>query len=229
MIGSEVTAQQKADLVHEMRVYNNVQGFGEVLGVVSSPLDLMLVKNADITIGLNTKNKRTDLLQSVDLHMTDLYGLSYLMFKHGTICHRRIKKAYDLFVYRTALMDIFALTFFAVSDLTATAFIPYLWFSTFNLLITPFMFFVTGSVSQDFASNYMHRIYGEYRCNLVYSESFEPRILIGAFIDGLLFSSTYIQFYNYGGPLNIDHNSYVEFETLELYGIVILTTIVACR
>lgn len=68
----------------EIQSFNKVSNLGYVLGVVSSPLDQYLIGNADITVGIDTKFKKSDCFNSVDIQLKDLYGLSYLMFKHGT-------------------------------------------------------------------------------------------------------------------------------------------------
>ena len=35
--------------------------------------------------------------------MKDMFGLTYLLFKHGTLAHRRTKVVLDEFMYRTIL------------------------------------------------------------------------------------------------------------------------------
>jgi hypothetical protein len=44
-----------------------------------------MLAESDLTIGLMFKHMKSDCLAAVDIQMNDFYGLSYLMFKHGTL------------------------------------------------------------------------------------------------------------------------------------------------
>jgi hypothetical protein len=44
-----------------------------------------MIAESDLTIGLKFKHMKSDCLAAVDVQMSDFYGLSYLMYKHGTL------------------------------------------------------------------------------------------------------------------------------------------------
>ena len=56
-----------------------------------------------MSIGLITSFKQSDILAQTDIQMKDMFGLTYLLFKHGTLAHRRTKVVLDEFMYRTIL------------------------------------------------------------------------------------------------------------------------------
>jgi len=69
MIGSEVSALQKAELVRQIKAYNKISDLGFVLGVVSSPHDQYMIGSADVTVGLNNRYKKTDCIYGVDIKL----------------------------------------------------------------------------------------------------------------------------------------------------------------
>ena len=70
--------------------------------------------------------------------MKDMYGLSYLLFKHGTMAHRRLDKVLKEFLYRTILTMLVQLFFYIMSGFSTV--LPYgsFFFATFMVVLTPF-------------------------------------------------------------------------------------------
>jgi len=62
-----------------------------VISIISQQTDKMTIEEADITVGLIQNYKQSDVLARTDVQMKNLYGLTYLFFKHGTLAHRRTK------------------------------------------------------------------------------------------------------------------------------------------
>lgn len=60
------------------------------LAILGSSEDQNMISTADVTVGLKTKYSKSDNLVKVDIIMNDIYALSYLLFKHGTISQRRL-------------------------------------------------------------------------------------------------------------------------------------------
>jgi hypothetical protein len=49
-----------------------------------------LILEADLSIAINARYEQSDALVMADIVMRDFYPLTYLIFKHGTLCHRRL-------------------------------------------------------------------------------------------------------------------------------------------
>ena len=144
IVGSDVTAVQKADLVKEVRAYNTISDLGYVMGVVSSPHDQYLTHSADITVGLNTKYRKTDVITSADIYLKDFYGVSYLLFKYGTQYTRRMAAVQVLYTYRTMFFNYLTVFYYVASDFSGNQINDSFWKSTYICFISFFMFLTAG-------------------------------------------------------------------------------------
>ena len=74
--------------------------------------------------------------------MKNLYGLTYLFFRHGTLAHRRAKVVLTEFIARTVTTQIIAIFFFFVHGFSYI--LPYgrLFFSFFMAIQTPIQFWI---------------------------------------------------------------------------------------
>ena len=101
--------------------------------------------------------------------MRDIYGISYLLFKHGTILHRRLRVVLNEFVYRTILLSIIQLFFFIMSGFSTV--LPYgaIYFATHVAIISPIQYFLEGIMHTDYGYGIFHRIFGEYKFNKSHS------------------------------------------------------------
>jgi hypothetical protein len=97
--------------------------------------------------------------------MRDIYGISYLLFKHGTILHRRLRVVLNEFLYRTILLSMIQLFFFIMSGFSTV--LPYgaLFFATQVAIISPIQYFLEGIMHTDYGYGIFHRIFGEYKFN----------------------------------------------------------------
>lgn len=164
-MGSTVTPYQKRDLTAAIRQFSIQGKQGYVVSVVASQADKFTSLEADITVGISRSYQQSDLLACSDVQMRDIYGISYLLFKHGTILHRRLRVVLNEFVYRTILLSIIQLFFFIMSGFSTV--LPYgaLYFASHVAIISPIQYFLEGIMHTDYGYGIFHRIFGEYKFN----------------------------------------------------------------
>ena len=123
------------------------------------------------------------------MQIRDIYGITYLLFKHGTILHRRLRVVLNEFLYRTILLQIIQLFFFITSGFTTV--LPYnqLFFATHVAFVSPLLYFFEGITHVDYGFAIFHRIFGEYKFNKTHNLGvldFTPVILSSLFDSGLI-------------------------------------------
>ena len=101
--------------------------------------------------------------------MQDLYGLSYLLFKHGSMLHRRLKQVTKEFVYRTCLAMCIHFTFFVCSGFSITMPLKMKYFMIFMSVLSPLMYWVEAIFHIEYGQRILHRVFGEYKNNQVNS------------------------------------------------------------
>ena len=125
--------------------------------------------------------------------MRDIYGISYLLFKHGTILHRRLRVVLNEFMYRTILLSIIQLFFFIMSGFSTV--LPYgaLYFATHVALFSPIQYFVEGIMHTDYGYDIFHRIFGEYKFNKGHTLNFFDfsGVIFSSIFDAMLFCLFY--------------------------------------
>ena len=150
------------------------------------------------------------------MQIRDIYGISYLLFKHGTILHRRLRVVLDEFVYRTILLMVIHLFFFITSGFTTM--IPYnqLFFAAHVAIISPILYFLEGITNTDYGYGVLHRIFGEYKFNKAQNLNFldfTPQMLSSLF-DSVLLCFFYMAFvYKWSDDLDVTEsgkNSFLE-------------------
>ena len=67
------------------------QGF--VMSIIHGNCDRYMYDHADVSVGITDVNSssKSDILLNSDIHMNHLFGLTYLLLKHGNATHRRLK------------------------------------------------------------------------------------------------------------------------------------------
>ena len=89
-VGSGISIHQKRDLTRLLRGYAHRGNLGYVMSLVSSTADRYMLSEADVTVGLRAvQASQPELLAHCDIQMDHFYALTYLLFKHGTLAHRR--------------------------------------------------------------------------------------------------------------------------------------------
>ena len=126
--------------------------------------------------------------------MQDVYGISYLLFKHGTVMHRRVGVVLNEFLYRTVLLSIVQLFFFTMSGFSTV--LPYnpFFFTAFSSVLSLLQYYFEGIMHMDYGYGIFHRIFGEYKFNKRYSLNFFDfsGVMITAAIDGFFYCLFYL-------------------------------------
>jgi len=165
-----------------------------VVSVIAQQADKFTIEESDISIGLIQSYKQSDVLARTDVQMKNLYGLTYLFFKHGTLAHRRAKVVLTEFIQRTVMTQLISIFFFFVNGFSYN--LPYgrFFFSFFMAIQTPIQFWMEGISHLDYGYSIVHRIFGEYKSNLTTQLAFVDflNVFIIGLLDGLIFISTYL-------------------------------------
>ena len=132
-------------------------------------------------------------MAAVDIQLQDFYGVSYLLFKHGTFYIRRKAEMQTLYNYRTLLINIITISFIFQNCLSAMDPFSNLFFTVFMLVITPTVYFVIGSTHKNFGFDYFYRIFGEYKYYFLSQGVFTSyQFIAQALVDFVIFLSMYI-------------------------------------
>ena len=141
------------------------------------------------------------------MQMRDLYGLGYILFKHGTVLHRRLKVVVDEFIYRTVLLSITQLFFFIMGGFSTV--LPYgaLFFGAHTAVFSPISCLLEGVMHTDYGYGVFHRIYGEYKFNKATPGALEfLGVIFSAVTDAVLFCLFYAAGATYWQDLQITTN-----------------------
>lgn len=165
VVGSQVSANQKADLVAALKEFNLQANLGYVLSVIGNCADMYMINEADVNIGLIQKYKSSDNLALTDINVTELHSLTYILFKHASHLNRRQRTVINFFFYRTVLL--FSIMTFYIASAGLSAILPFQMYFTmiFMHILTPFQYFIFGISHKDHGFDQFHRIFGEYRNN----------------------------------------------------------------
>jgi len=110
---------------------------GYVLSIINSSSDRFMANHADVTIGLRQKFRSSDSLALTDMTVTELHSLTYIMFKHATILHRRLFSVIKFFLHRTVLFATILTVFIGFSGLSYTLPFKYVFVIFFTHIFTP--------------------------------------------------------------------------------------------
>ena len=129
--------------------------------------------------------------------MDHFYGLTYLLFKHGTLAHRRQNVVFNEVVWRTAFTFLNQAFFFAVNGYSATMPYSLVFYSAFMSFLTPAQYLIEGIFATDYGYAVLHRIIGEYKQNHQYGRlDFSVlMVMLSAGLDCALFNLVYIGHY----------------------------------
>ena len=135
------------------------------MSIISCPGDKFMIKEANVSVSLDHTRKQSDTLAKTDIRMTNLYALTYLLFKHGTLTNRRIHIVFDEYLYRTALTMIVQIIFFVANGLSHTDIYGKLFYPLFMVCLTPIQFWIEAITHSDYGFHVFYRIFGEYKHN----------------------------------------------------------------
>lgn len=95
--------------------------------------------HADVSIVLNTKfQKMSEIQIKADIVMNSLYPLTYLLFKHGSICSRRINNAAKMILYRSFLIAMVIAFYMSMECFSGSLPAKNLMLIMFMVLVSPF-------------------------------------------------------------------------------------------
>ncbi len=109
----------------------------------------------------------TTLQIKTDIVMNSIYALTYVLFKHGTFCSRRIHEVTKLIIYRTFFIATVYLSFMGVNGLSASMPIKRMMIFMFFVIVSPIQILIYGISYRDVGFRYLYRIYGEYKRNFL--------------------------------------------------------------
>lgn len=89
VVGSQITPIQKAELVKALKEFNMQANLGYIMSVIGNSSDMYMLNEADVNIGLVTKYRSSDNIALTDMNVTELYALTYILFKHASHLNRR--------------------------------------------------------------------------------------------------------------------------------------------
>lgn len=118
VVGSQITTNQKINIVKALKDFNLEGNIGYVLSIINSSSDRFLANHTDVTIGLKQKYRSSDSLALTDMNVTELHSLTYIMFKHATLLHRRLFCIVKFFIHRTVLLATILTIFVLFSGLS---------------------------------------------------------------------------------------------------------------
>jgi magnesium-transporting ATPase (P-type) len=132
----------------------------------------------------------TTLSLKTDLVMNSVYPLTYLLFKHGTYCNRRIHETSKIFLYRTFFLAIILAVFMCIHGFSASMPFKRMMFFMFFLIVHPIQLLMYGITYRNVGYKYLYRIYGEYQRNFLVNLFHRYDVclmLFYAILDGLVF------------------------------------------
>lgn len=144
------------------------------------------MNHADIAVALTSKKQKLSALQiQTDIVMNSLYPLTYLLFKHGTLCNRRVNEVSKLFIYRTLFLGIIISVYMCLHGFSASLPIKRLMLILFIVVVSPTQIVLHGLSFKNVGFDYVHRIYGEYKRNALMN-MFTRYNLIEMFLNAIL-------------------------------------------
>ena len=131
--------------------------------------------------------------------MKDMYGLSYLLFKHGSMSKRRLRQVVLEFTYRTVLTMLIQLAFCVWNGFSTVS--PYgtFFFAMLMVVLSSIQFFVQGILHVEYGFQILNRIFGEYQFNTIKTLTTQDlvSVILSATFDALVFNVFYyFRFYH---------------------------------
>jgi len=182
MLGFSISSIQKKELIEAIKQFNPLSN---TLAIVSSSEDALMAKAADSTVALQTRYCLSDSLIQSDIMMNNFYGMTYLLFRHGTFLHRRLAEATRLLIYRSFLLLFATLPFMCQNGFVSVIPFKALGLTSFVALLSPIQIIAHASTYLDIGYHCYHRVFGEYKRNLIIP-FFSSSIVIKELLSALL-------------------------------------------
>jgi hypothetical protein len=163
----EVGPLLRGALVKHLGEYNRHGGKGGVLAAITTSKDRFMLSDADVSVSLQNNSSESKVQAAADIVMSDFYGFTYLLFKHATQMQRRIMLLQENYLYRVFLVAVMQLYGFLVSGLSSDPVFPDSFIGFFIGISTPFGLCYASIFHSNYGYNVFHRIYGEYKANMI--------------------------------------------------------------
>jgi magnesium-transporting ATPase (P-type) len=151
-----------------MKAFNLDEVNQNIMAIVSQSKDQILMSQADVSVALTSENQPLSSIKLLaDISMNSLYPLTYLLFKHGTLCNRRVREVTKVLLYRTFLLAWIISTFMCIHAFSASLPFKRLMIILFIVLVSPLQIFFHGFSYRDVGFQYIYRVYGEYKRNMM--------------------------------------------------------------
>ena len=138
VVGSGISVYQQRDLARLLRTHGRRGDAGYVMGLVSGNADRFMLPEVDVSIGLRgPSTPPAELLARCDIQMDHLYGIGYLLLKHGTLAHRRLGVLFDELLWRTAFTFLDQAFYFAANGHTLAMPSGLIFYAAFMTVISP--------------------------------------------------------------------------------------------
>jgi magnesium-transporting ATPase (P-type) len=151
-----------------MKAFNLDEVNQNIMAIVSQTKDQILMSQADVSVALTSENQPLSSIKLLaNISMNSLYPLTYLLFKHGTLCNRRVREVTKVLLYRTFLLAWIISTFMCIHSFSASLPFKRLMIILFIVLVSPLQIFFHGFSYRDVGFQYIYRVYGEYKRNVM--------------------------------------------------------------
>ena len=97
--------------------------------------------------------------------MSEFYGLTYLIFKHGTILHRRKIFLQENYLYRVILIQVLLVFNFINCGFSSSNPFYDVFFAVVIGIVTPFGCLTNSLFHKNDGYDVLHRVFGDYRIN----------------------------------------------------------------
>ena len=163
VVGSSITPTQKKDLTSAMRQFLITGKQGFVMSIVNGNCDRYMYDQADVSIGITDGvTNKSDIVINSDIHMTHLFGLTYLLLRHGNATHRRLKQVLKEFIYRSVLNFCIFMFFFITDGFSFILPFQDAFITAFVSIVSPMLYYFESIFYIDYGQGIFHRVFGEY-------------------------------------------------------------------
>mmetsp|Transcript_14892 Transcript_14892/g.23076 ORF Transcript_14892/g.23076 Transcript_14892/m.23076 type:complete len:194 (-) Transcript_14892:1424-2005(-) len=161
------------------------------LAVVAGFEDFYMLNSASVSLNLEIANdKSTDFTARSQANIRDFSSISYLLFKHASMDHRRIVALLCGVIHQTLVVSLVLTVHSGQSGFTGFTLIPTSFYLIFMIFLNPLFFVLNALFRRTESQEFLHRIYGQYRCNYNgFNRIFQdiPKTCLIGFLDFLLF------------------------------------------
>jgi len=160
------------------------------MAVGSGTIDIMMMKEADISIAVSSKLVSSDLQAVCDITVADLSSLIYLLLRHGISISKKIEMNLCFSVYKTVLLFSIIVYSTVNSSGSATIMMAQIQYLLYNTVFIVFIQIVFSLFYKDIPFHFTHRLCCEYKSNI--SRTPVSKLLVVSFLVMGLIEASFI-------------------------------------